>query len=203
VESQRGPWAQPLIRGLPPEAESFLAFEHWMEVTKLPSSPYLATLENCYGVSRLGTLYLCSQAVNTGVQHGCHFRHPCLRVHGRRYPWTQPSTRPMNTGSVYRAPMFTGRVGKKHFMTVLFANTAHGHRFSVHTTSVHGPSIQLVNMGATMDTCEHVQLIRPVSTGSRHGPLLIMTSLWHYVSKNVPPLQLPIIFTAHRMQALY
>jgi len=43
-------------------------------------------------------------------------------------------------GSVYRAPVSTGRVGKKHCTTTLFANTAREHGCSLHTTRVHKPS---------------------------------------------------------------
>jgi len=41
-------------------------------------------------------------------------------------------TRAGNTGSVYRAPGSTSRVGKKHCRTVLFAITARWHGCSVH-----------------------------------------------------------------------
>jgi len=42
-------------------------------------------------------------------------------------------------GSVYRAPLSTGRVGKKHLSSDAFANTVRGHVCSVHTTHVYVP----------------------------------------------------------------
>jgi len=41
--------------------------------------------------------------------------------------------------SVYRAPLSTGRVGKKHLSCNAFANTVRGHVCSVHTTHVYVP----------------------------------------------------------------
>jgi len=62
----------------PLKLRAFIAFEGQTEVTNTSSSPYLANLVNRYGVSSLDSVhYPCSRAVNTGVQHGCHFVHPC------------------------------------------------------------------------------------------------------------------------------
>jgi len=64
---------------------------------------------------KLRTHYLCPPAVDTGVILDA-------RVHGR---WSQvscfdPCPPAVVTGSVYRAPVFTGRVGKKHGHAMLF-----------------------------------------------------------------------------------
>jgi len=51
-----------------------------------------------------------------------------------------PLTRPVNTDRPYacRAPVLTGRVGKKHCTTMHFANTAHRYGCSVRTIFEHG-----------------------------------------------------------------
>ena len=52
-------------------------------------------------------------------------RGPCSRVAGTHYPWTGPSTRTVNTGSVYRAPVNTA-VNTVSKMTPVFAAREHG-----------------------------------------------------------------------------
>jgi len=72
-----------------------------------------------------------------------------------------PSTRPVNTGSVYRVPVFTGRVDKKTLHDNVFANTARRHGCSVDTTRDHGPWTRPVNT-AREHGCHAISTVREV-----------------------------------------
>jgi len=62
--------------------------------------------------------------IHQGSVHITRVHGPCSRapVHTTREHGT--SIRPVNTGSVYRTPVYTGRVGKKHCTTMLFGSRA-------------------------------------------------------------------------------
>jgi len=98
----------------------------------------------------------CSEDVNTGVQH-THVRGPCspapvhtIREHG-------PSTRPVNTGNVYRSPVSTVHLGKEHarkcFLRTCAVDTCDRHSSSVFIRAVdmaQGPRTSVI-----LDTREH------------------------------------------------
>jgi len=87
------------------------------------------------------------------------------RAHG-------PCWRAVNTGSVYRAPVYTGRVGKKQdFRELISANTIRGHGCSVHATRFHGPCRRAM-FTCVLDTRVHGPWTQPVSTGSLYRALL-------------------------------